>query len=110
MVIVLLYQSTLSLPTVFPTPDNADSTANGTRILPCIVAGIVACWSLGKIAYCHNPLRFVQLLLRINCGRGYSGKTLAGLTLSAQGEVILSPTFCHAFDCAITSAQVKKLK
>ncbi len=41
----------LSLPTVFPTPDKADSTANGTSIDPCVVAGIICC-SLGKIEYC----------------------------------------------------------
>ncbi|RYE41877.1 MAG: MaoC family dehydratase [Sphingobacteriales bacterium] len=37
---VFLYQSRLSLPTVLPTPDKADSTAYGTRILPCKAPGI----------------------------------------------------------------------
>src|SRR5687767_5530181 len=75
---VFLYHSTLSLPTVFATPDSADSTANGTKILPVKPEGIVTC-SFGRIAYCHTPFKFVQLLERTICGRGYSGKGLEAL-------------------------------
>jgi len=67
-VILRWYHNTLSLPTVLPTPDKADSTANGTSILPEKLPGIVSA-DLGKILYCHSPFRHFQLLRTI-WGRG----------------------------------------
>src|SRR5690242_5185823 len=91
----------LSLPTVLPTPDNEDSTQNGTRISPCQAVGI-ACSDFGSMAYCHKPLRFFQSFRTI-CGLGYSASTFAGSTFSAQGDLILSPAdfqpWLYAIDC-----------
>src|SRR5918993_2558103 len=68
------YQSKLSFPTVLPTPESADSTANGTRIEPAYADGMFSC-CFGKILYCQSPFKFIQLPRTI-CGRGYSGNGL----------------------------------
>src|SRR5678815_4254710 len=89
MATIFLYQRTLSLPTVFATPDNADSTAYGTNIFPSKPEGIVTC-SFGRITYCQRPFKFVQLFVRIICGRGYSGKGFEEFTFSDQGVKIFA--------------------
>src|SRR6478736_2496549 len=82
-----LYQRTLSLPTVLATPDNADSTAKGTNILPSYFEGAASLFVFGTMAYCHMPLRLFQRSLTI-CGLGYSGNTFSGDTLSDHCVVI----------------------
>src|SRR5688500_11584391 len=92
----VLYHIPLSLLTILATPDSAYSTAIGTKILPVKPEGIVTC-SFGRIAYCHTPFKFVQLLERTICGRGYSGKGLEALTFSAHGVRIFAEVIFHSW-------------
>src|SRR5690606_36981300 len=100
--ITCLYQSTLSLPTVLPTPLNADSIANGTRIDPSVFVGILEAEEAGTMAYCQRPFRFTQWL-RVICGRGYSFRGLFTSTLLAHSVRILSPAGFHEV-CAMDAA------
>src|SRR5512136_518877 len=92
------YHNILSGPTGLPTPDNADSTANGTSIFPWNVFG--TCSPFGVIAYSHNPLRFFHSALII-CGLGYSGSGFEGSTFPAHSVTILSPEIFQPSFCGI---------
>src|SRR5262249_39630258 len=67
----------------FITPDNADSTGNGTRICPSSFLPIGGSSSFCAAANSHRPLRFIHSLRTI-VGGGYSGKTLSGATSLAH--------------------------
>src|SRR5665647_973627 len=95
----------LSFPTVFSTPDKADSIANGTKIFPWKDAGISSASDLASIVYCQRPLRLCQSLLCI-CGLGYSGNMFLGFTLSAHCVVIRPGTIFQLPSCALAKIVV----
>ena len=90
---VRVYQSAWSRPTVLPTPESDDSTANGTRMSPCHSPGVRA--FSGTMAYCQRPLRFFHCV-RSMMGRGYSCHTFSGVTLSDHVVRIRSPAGVQA--------------
>src|SRR5881227_2378541 len=100
MMTVLSYHNTLSLPTVLPTPESADSTAYGTRMFPLKVEGIFSCVDFGTMENCQSPFKLIQLLFLTICGRGYSGSGAAGFTLSVHGVVMCSPAGFQPGCCA----------
>src|SRR5208337_1720019 len=68
------------------TPERADSIGNGTRIR------LARFWPTGTGSLvepgwnCQMPFRLSQFE-RTNCGRGYSARTLVGLTCCAQSVI-----------------------
>ena len=91
----LLYQSRLSLPTVRPTPESADSTGKGARIDPCKFSGT---WSppIGRMLYCQSPFNEVHAFRTI-CGRGYAVCGAEAFTSADQRVAIFPSTICQ--DC-----------
>src|SRR5690554_1699081 len=86
------YQSSLSLPTLFCTPERLDSAAKGTSISPSKDTGLD--FPTGRMAYSHKPLRFCHSARSI-IGLGYSGNTLFTSISDAHLVFNLSPAGCH---------------
>jgi hypothetical protein len=94
MVKDVLYQSVLSLPTVLPTPDKADSYCKRNEYISLERRRHISCLRVRQngilpeaVQVCHSSSFHLRTWI--------VGKTLAGFTLSAHGDVILPPTICH---------------
>lgn len=85
-VIVRVYQRNSSGSSARPTPESADSMANGTRILPAQVSGRPGVFVTLVTCQSQSPLRHVQLSRTI-CGRGYSRQQFALVTFSPHGVI-----------------------
>src|SRR5690606_37965293 len=97
--IVVWYHKAWSFVMRFPTPERADSIANGTNIFPSHLSGMVLA-DLSVMVSFHKPFKFCQLSCRTSWGRGYSGCGRAGSTVLAQVVRILSPAGAHSCACA----------
>src|SRR6266436_3607323 len=102
------YQIRCSSLGIFITPERADSTGNGTSIRSGNESGLAK--SRFVIANSQRPFKFIHSL-RTSCGRGYSGRTLAGETSLAQRVLSGPAAGCHLDSShqALNTKQIAKI-
>ena len=89
---ILRYQRRSAL---FMTPLSADSTGNGTSILPVSSRPAGGFSPAVATAYSHIPFRFFHSF-RVSCGRGYSMCAFSGVTCRPHDVIIRAPRgMCH---------------